>query len=343
MEYQNNKETGEIFWAGTWLKDQGEVFLKRLGEVSWRDRMVRLSDDLDTLPLEEGAESLVNALTEVASDSGVLCLKNKESTQCRRTSFPNNPWFDQDCKVAKRKVNMLLRRWKQMRDAKSFCNYMVQKKLFKRLTKQKKRDHNSCLNERLRVLNRKDPKHFWRILELGKKQKKTLISNKISQEDWVRHFAGIHQETVTSHESPSFAVNMVTQLDTDISTEEVHLAIDRMKDGKASGADGLCAELFKNLDAITLRTLTKLFNKVFQLAASWAQVLIIPIYKSGEPDCANNYRGITLLPVIAKLFSAVLENRIQIIIMGYRGKNNTDLSVWFSEGSQDFRPDFRTE
>ena len=105
---------------------------------------------------------------------------------------------------------------------------------------------------------------------------------------------------------------MVTQLDTDISTEEVHLAIDRMKDGKASGADGLCAELFKNLDAITLRTLTKLFNKVFQLAASWAQVLIIPIYKSGEPDCANNYRGITLLPVIAKLFSAVLENRIQI-------------------------------
>ena len=172
VEYQNNKETGKIFWAGTWLKDQGEVFLKCLGEVSWRDRMVRLSDDLDTLPLEEGAESLVNALTEVARDSGVLCLKNKESTQCRRTSFPNNPWFDQDCKVAKRKVNMLLRRWKQMRDAKSFCNYMVQKKLFKRLTKQKKKDHNSCLNERLRVLNRKDPKHFWRILELGKKKRK---------------------------------------------------------------------------------------------------------------------------------------------------------------------------
>ena len=61
--------------------------------------------------------------------------------------------------------------------------------------------------------------------------------------------------------------------------------------------------------------MTKLFNKVFQLGqfpASLAQGLIIPIYKSGEPDCANNYRGITLLPVIAKLFSAVLENRIQI-------------------------------
>ena len=160
-----------------------------------------------------------------------------------------------------------------MRDAESFSSYMVQKKLFKRLTKQKKRDHNSCLNASLRVLNRRDPKHFWRILELGKKQKKTLISDKISQGDWVRHFVGIHQETETYHESPSFLVNMVTQLDTDISTEEVHLAIDRMKDGKASGADGLCAELFKNLDEIILHTLTKLFNKVFQLGqfpASWA-------------------------------------------------------------------------
>ena len=314
VECQNNEETSEIFWAGTWLKDQGEMFQKRLSEVDWRDRMAKLSDDLDTLPLEEGAECLASALTEVARDSGVLCLKIKGSAQNRSTSFPNNPWFDQDCKVAKRKVNMLLRRWKQLRDAESFSSYMVQKKLFKRLTKQKKRDHNSCLNASLRVLNRRDPKHFWRILELGKKTEKTLISDKISQGDWVRHFVGIHQETETNHESPSFLVNMVTQLDTDISTEEVHLAIDRMKDGKASGADGLCAELFKNLDEITLHTLTKLFNKVFQLGqfpTSWAQELIIPIYKGGEPDCANNYRGITLLPVIAKLFSAVLEKRIQ--------------------------------
>jgi len=103
-------------------------------------------------------------------------------------------------------------------------------------------------------------------------------------------------------------------LDTEISTEEVHLAIDRMKDGKASGADGLCAELFKNLDEVTLYTLTKLLNKVLQLGhfpASWAQGLITPIHKGGDPDCVNNYRGITFLPVVAKIFFAVMENRIK--------------------------------
>ena len=78
---------------------------------------------------------------------------------------------------------------------------------------------------------------------------------------------------------------MVTQLDADISIEEVHLALDRMKDGKASGADGLCAKLFKNLDETTLHTLTKLFNKVFHLGhfpAPWAQGLIYHFIKVGN-------------------------------------------------------------
>ena len=78
------------------VEEPGEMFQKHLSEVDWRDRMAKLSDDLDTLPLEEGAESLASALTEVARDSGVLCLKNKGSAQNRSTSFPNNPWFDQD-------------------------------------------------------------------------------------------------------------------------------------------------------------------------------------------------------------------------------------------------------
>ena len=57
----------------------------------------------------------------------------------------------------------------------------------------------------------------------------------------------IHQETGTKFGSLSFPVNTVTHLDAEISTKEEHLAIDRMKDGKAlvkhpGHADGLCAD-----------------------------------------------------------------------------------------------------
>jgi len=218
-ECQINKEIGEAFWAGSWLKEHEEEFERRLSEAGWQDRMVKLCDDLDLVPLEDGAERLVRALTEVARDSGVLCMKKKGATQIRKMSTASFP--------------------------------------------------------SLRVLSRKDAKQFWKVLEMGKKQKKAQRSDRISQGNWVGHFTGIHQETGTTFGPPNFPVNTVTQLDTEISTEEVHLAIDRMKDGKikASGADGLCAELFKNLDEVMLYTLTKLFNKVFQLGhfpASWA-------------------------------------------------------------------------
>ena len=140
-ECQINEEIGEAFWAGSWLKEHEEEFERRLSEAGWQDRMVKLCDDLDLVPLEEGAERLERALTEVARDSGVLCMKpgNKGATQIRKkssASFPSNTWFDQDCKAAKRRVNVLLRRWKLMRNAESFRHYMDQKKLFKRLTKQ---------------------------------------------------------------------------------------------------------------------------------------------------------------------------------------------------------------
>ena len=55
---------------------------------------------------------------------------------------------------------------------------------------------------------------------------------------------------------------------------------------------GLTAELFKCLDEESLTTLTGLYSKVFSCGhfpQSWAQGLIIPIYKSGSTEDINNY------------------------------------------------------
>jgi len=44
---------------------------------------------------------------------------------------------------------------------------------------------------------------------MGKKQKKAQGSDRISQGDWVGHFAGMHQETGTTFGPPNFPVNTV--------------------------------------------------------------------------------------------------------------------------------------
>ena len=45
---------------------------------------------------------------------------------------------------------------------------------------------------------------------------------------------------------------------------------------------------------------------------SWLSSYIVPMHTSGDPFDPNNYRGISLLNGIAKIFSAILNNRIML-------------------------------
>ena len=51
-------------------------------------------------------------------------------------------------------------------------------------------------------------------------------------------------------------------------------------------------------------------NKIFetgQYPESWSNGIIIPIFKGGNIDEPQNYRGITLNNIIAKMFNSTLE------------------------------------
>ena len=91
------------------------------------------------------------------------------------------------------------------------------------------------------------------------------------------------------------------------------LAISGTKVGKAAGMDGICNELIKNGGYWMRASLCYLFNEVFdrhQVPRDWRNGLIVPLYKEGERDRATNYRGITLLSNVGKIFAGILERRL---------------------------------
>ena len=56
-----------------------------------------------------------------------------------------------------------------------------------------------------------------------------------------------------------------------------------------------------------------LFNKLYEIGyfpESWTEGHIIPIFKKGDKNEASNYRGITLLSIIGKLFTRILNSRL---------------------------------
>ena len=57
----------------------------------------------------------------------------------------------------------------------------------------------------------------------------------------------------------------------------------------------------------------KLFNKIFNSGhypENWSTGCIVPIFKKGDKNDPNNYRGITLVSCLAKLFTSTLNQRL---------------------------------
>ena len=96
-------------------------------------------------------------------------------------------------------------------------------------------------------------------------------------------------------------------------TIEVSKIVMKAKSGKAPGIDGLVVDTMKNDASILI--LTSLFNACLRcrkMPSVWARGVINPIPKSAanDPRVPLNYRGISLLPVTSKLYTAAISNRL---------------------------------
>ena len=86
-----------------------------------------------------------------------------------------------------------------------------------------------------------------------------------------------------------------------------------MKTNKSGGPDLLLNEFFIHGKKTLLPYLCTLFNKVFNsgyFPQSWSEGFVIPLHKKGSVNDKNNYRGITLLSTLGKLFTRILNLRL---------------------------------
>jgi hypothetical protein len=94
---------------------------------------------------------------------------------------------------------------------------------------------------------------------------------------------------------------------------ELQTCISSLKRNKAAGPDELHPILFKEGGEVLLEHLTSLFQLIWEredIPDNWGESIIIPIFKKGvRNDCAN-HRGISLTPVITRIFASLLLRRL---------------------------------
>lgn len=102
-------------------------------------------------------------------------------------------------------------------------------------------------------------------------------------------------------------------LNKDITPEELGPILDKLKNNKAADAFGFKGEMFKTRESSLMTALAKVLNQIFKegFPASLACSSLMPLYKGkGDKTDLNSYRGIAIMPIIAKIYAMVLEARL---------------------------------
>lgn len=98
-----------------------------------------------------------------------------------------------------------------------------------------------------------------------------------------------------------------------ITKAEIRSAITSMKEAEAPGVDRLTVELLKTDITTTVDVLHDLFCEIWvseTVPTDWRRGLIVKIAKIGDLTKCGNWRGITLMSVVAKVMGKVLIRRI---------------------------------
>ena len=304
----------------TWRPEKAPLFTQRIVDAVSTEFM-------DTFYLhvaEDRIDLAVDSLVEMYSYAAVEM--KQVSTGIKKDSRNNFQGWDQECDEEKKKKINLLNIFRRTRSPSDLENYLRAKKDFKNLCKQKKEYFQCQMREKLKN-SMVDVKACWNVIKSFKRSKP---ENSISPEEWTAYFSNLLNkpsnrdvtfearidESISNHDQGNCVLcqtNDPVDLNSEIITEEVINAIKDMPSKKAPGLDGLCIELFKHSTDIAVPMLLALFNRILstgQFPASWSHALLLPLHKKGSYSDPNNYRGISLLSVVSKIFTKILCTRL---------------------------------
>ena len=282
-----------------------------------------LTSKLDSVDPHNVDNFLVNSLVDDCNGIIINAAKNADmvfetvkshSTSNKKFKVNRKSYFDSNCHVKRKEYRRAKKYFQRVRSDVNHNDMVSKGKEYKKALQKQFKAHQKSFISKIRELRSTDPKSYWRLLNKGSKRSKET-ANLVALDTFFEHFKELNNDKVDiDFDMPTNIPEYNSLINQKISEKEVVDAVQSPKNNKACSNDMILNEFLKHSVSRLLPVFVRIFNIVFESGVvpdSWASGIICPIFKNkGDPANVDNYRGITILSCLGKLFTCILNNRL---------------------------------
>lgn len=306
----------------TWDPDKKSDFIEQMESEITKVALVSASEHIET-NINLAIESFNSTIHKAAKT-----MEKRVKINTGQTTTANNKWFDKECESKKHAATTAKKVKNKSGKIDDKTEFFKLNTEYKRTRREKRLSYKRRTKDEL-LREKKNGKTFWSII--NKARKKTPQQPDLNITEWKHHFENLlanqtenedeekddptrtFEQRNNEKNSSDKDVTCVPELDCSITEDEVREAIHNLKYSKAPGIDSICGEYLKFSENLIVSFLQKLFNKIYDnchYPDIWNLSIITPLHKKGDINNTNNYRGISLLSVVSKVFSTILYKRL---------------------------------
>ena len=306
-----------------WNNERVNVFIENLQSESVCEQLNLMDENLKTALSNDEVDISIMSFTSLVENIAEPFFKSSKGGNNLQNVKPNFV-YNEECEYKKIAFLNLLNIYRGEKSDINRSNMVRARASYNAEVRNFKLEQDKAKTKRLVDAKYKNAKEYWKLLKDAANVNNSTSRN-ISSNQFAEYFKAINnpddiffqpdEEVIFFQERflDSEIQVMFSELDAEISKEEILKSIKQLKNGKSAGPDLLINEFISQGQHVFLPYLHTLFNKLLQIGyfpSSWAEGYIVPLHKKGNRDDVNNYRGITLLSVLGKLFSRLLNNRL---------------------------------
>jgi hypothetical protein len=333
FEDNNNISKGTVYELPQQFKWDDKS--KTLLQMKWGDpeTVEIINQFIENSHEQHCINELTNRCTNIIQNVANCCLRKSKKNKNKRKPKKDN-WFDTDLENMRKNLRSESRKLKNGVPTKfdlDRVNFLS--KMYKKACKRKYNEFKKKMILELENIKKNNPKEGWEALK-KLKGRDTQINN-ISTDSWYNHYKKLNSmendfkhiqneqnkeiEQLIKHVDQSLFLD----LNKDIDETEYYKAVRKLKNNKAAGLDLIRNEIIKSMNSKAVSMIILVFNKILKSGVypkTWCEGVITSLYKSGDRDDENNYRGITITSCLSKLFNSILNERLVM----FRKENNID-------------------